>query len=182
MLEEPDIANPGIYVDIVVFLTAELAVEGCLYISICRWMRTVTSPTLPSSEEDGSVGAAKWHGAVRAHTFCTTSNKWTLIWLIVLKLTGKRYAVYAAILFVLRMWAKRKNCENELPVPVRPLYMQTSRSRGWCWVIIISYPVQVLVIMKVRMHWVKVNQVYSARRTSDSNPSETESQAQEHTQ
>ena len=58
---------------VVVFLTAELAVEGCLYISICRWMQTVTSPTLPSSEGDGSVGAAKRHGAVRAHIVCTVS-------------------------------------------------------------------------------------------------------------
>ena len=49
------------------FLTAELAVEGCLYISIHHWMQTVTSPTLPSLEGDGSVGAAKQHGAVRAH-------------------------------------------------------------------------------------------------------------------
>ena len=36
-------------------------------------MQTVTSPTLPSSEGDGSVGAAKWHSAVCAHLFCTVS-------------------------------------------------------------------------------------------------------------
>ena len=41
--------------------------------SIRRWMQTVTSPTLPSSEGDGSVGAAKRHSAVCAHLFCTVS-------------------------------------------------------------------------------------------------------------
>ena len=51
------------------FLNCRVAEEGCLYISIHRWMQTVTSPTLPSSEGDGSVGAAvyKRHSAVRAH-------------------------------------------------------------------------------------------------------------------
>ena len=36
-------------------------------------MQTVTSPTLPSSEGDGSVCAAKRHGAVRAHILCMVS-------------------------------------------------------------------------------------------------------------
>ena len=49
----------------VVFLNCGVAVEGCLYISTagCKLL----SPTLPSSERDDSIGAAKWHSAVRAH-------------------------------------------------------------------------------------------------------------------
>ena len=48
------------------FFNCGVAEEGCLYISILRWMQTVTSP---SSEGDGFVGAAvyKRHSAVRAH-------------------------------------------------------------------------------------------------------------------
>ena len=42
-------------------------------LSATGWMQTVTSPTLPSSEGDGSVGAAKRHSAVCAHLFCTVS-------------------------------------------------------------------------------------------------------------
>ena len=58
--------------------------EGCLYISIHRWMQTVTSPTLPSSEGDGSVGAAKWHSAVRAHVIILYS-------VILVKINGRSY-------------------------------------------------------------------------------------------
>ena len=48
------------------FKTAEwLRRDVCIYLSAagCKLL----SPTLPSSEGDGSVGAAKWHSAVRAH-------------------------------------------------------------------------------------------------------------------
>ena len=60
-------ARVAIYV--VVFLTAEWLWRDVCIISIHRWMQTVTSPTLTSSEGDGSVGAAvyKRHSAVCAH-------------------------------------------------------------------------------------------------------------------
>ena len=55
---------------LVIFLTAELAVEGCLYIiyPLLDANRYVSNITKLSS-----VGAAKWHSAVRTHIFCTVS-------------------------------------------------------------------------------------------------------------
>ena len=57
-------AYARVYIYMVVFKLR----SGCGGMSAIHcWMQTVTSPTLPSSEGDGSVGAAKRHGAVRAH-------------------------------------------------------------------------------------------------------------------